>query len=246
MAWFRVDDKLWGHPKWLATPARARALWVTAGSWCADQLTDGRVPSHVLPVLGGSTRDAVELVARGLWKPSEDGWEFHDWIDFQPSREQVQSERAAAKERQRRAREKARESRQQSRGESRRDEGVSHGPPDPTRPDPTRSSFGTTPSANAEGVAASRGARIPDDFTVTDEMRSWAKSKGFDHLDLDAITEEFFDYWHAVPGAKGVKLDWTGTWRNWIRRKAEDAKVRPIKPDRSTAPDGSYIPEAWR
>src|SRR4051812_39798971 len=67
MTWFKVDDGLWGHPKWLATPAPARGLWVTAGSWSAANLTDGRIPRHVLPSLGGRPRDAATLVTVGLW-----------------------------------------------------------------------------------------------------------------------------------------------------------------------------------
>ena len=90
-----------------------------------------------------------------------------------------------------------------------------------------------------------RGARIPDDFTVTDEMKAWAVEKDFGHLDLNAITEEFFDYWHGIPGARGVKLDWVGTWRNWVRRKADDVKVRPMRRD-AGKPDRSHLPEAWR
>lgn len=89
-----------------------------------------------------------------------------------------------------------------------------------------------------------RGTRIPDDFTIDDDMKAWAVEKGYTNLDLNALTEEFFDYWRGVPGAKGVKLDWPGTWRNWVRRKAEDAKVRPMRRDQR--PDRSHLPEAWR
>lgn len=74
-----------------------------------------------------------------------------------------------------------------------------------------------------------RGHRIPDGFAITDDMRAWVEDKNLDHLDVDAITEEFIDYWRGVPGQKGVKLDWPGTWRNWIRRKADDVKVRPLR-----------------
>lgn len=88
---------------------------------------------------------------------------------------------------------------------------------------------------------AARGTRIPDDFVVTDEMRQWAKDKGLDHLDLDGITEEFSDYWRSVPGAKGTKLDWPATWRNWIRRKADDHKVRPLPTRAATLPDVADI-----
>ena len=30
----------------------------------------------------------------------------------------------------------------------------------------------------------------------------------------------FTDYWVAQPGAKGRKVDWEATWRNWMRRSA--------------------------
>jgi len=89
-----------------------------------------------------------------------------------------------------------------------------------------------------------RGARIPDDFTVTDEMKAWAVEKGYTTLDLAAITAEFVDYWVAVAGQRGVKTDWVATWRNWIRRKAEDTTVRPLRA--SSKPDRSHLPEAWR
>lgn len=74
-----------------------------------------------------------------------------------------------------------------------------------------------------------RGTRIPDSFTVTDAMRAWVAEQGLTHLDLELITDEFIDYWRGVPGQKGVRLDWVGTWRNRVRVKAEDAKVRPIR-----------------
>ena len=51
-------------------------------------------------------------------------------------------------------------------------------------------------------------------------MTAWARQKA-PEVDLVKATEEFVDYWAGVPGSKGVKLDWPGTWRNWIRRRQE-------------------------
>ena len=84
-----------------------------------------------------------------------------------------------------------------------------------------------------------RGTRIPEGFAVNDEMRQWANDNGLAHLDLQAITVEFVDYWVGVPGVKGVKLDWLATWRNWIRRKASDGP-RNVRPIRATG-----LPEGW-
>lgn len=95
MAWFKVDDKLWGHPKWLATPMRARGLWVTAGSWAAANETDGAIPTHALAVLGGRTADATALVTAGLWSATSSGWIFHDWSMFQPDAASQKARREA-------------------------------------------------------------------------------------------------------------------------------------------------------
>lgn len=95
MTWFKVDDKLWGHPKWLSTPIRSRGLWVTAGSWCAYQEQDGNVPRHVLATLGATPRDASALVAAGLWDITDTGWQFHDWAEFQPDSASQKAKREA-------------------------------------------------------------------------------------------------------------------------------------------------------
>lgn len=106
MAWFKVDDHLYSHPKWLALPKGARALWVTAGSWCSGQLLDGFIPPGVLPMLGGTRREATELVNAGLWQAESDGWRFNDWQDYQPTRRAVMEKRAKDAERIRAWREK--------------------------------------------------------------------------------------------------------------------------------------------
>lgn len=140
MTWFKVDDGLHSHPKWLAASPHARALWVTAGSWVSAHLTDGHVPRHALASLGGRPKDAADLVRLGLWEQTDDGWRFHEWnLDSDgsrrnPTREEVEAERSAARERQRRARNKSRESRRDSNRDSRRDSRREFGPPDPTRP----------------------------------------------------------------------------------------------------------------
>ena len=106
MAWFKVDDHLYSHPKWLALPKGARALWVTAGSWCAGQLLDGQIPAGVLPMLGGTRAEASALVAVALWVETEGGYAFHDWQDYQPTKQAVMDKRAKDADRLRKWREK--------------------------------------------------------------------------------------------------------------------------------------------
>lgn len=106
MAWFRVDDGFWCHPKVIGCPPAAVALWVRAGSWSAAQLTDGRVPRTALGMLGGRPKDAAALVDAGLWRTTPDGWRFHGWEEFQPSRADVEQRRTATADRVRKFRER--------------------------------------------------------------------------------------------------------------------------------------------
>lgn len=248
MSWFKVDDKLWGSPKWLAMRSGPRALWVTAGSYCMDQLTDGFVPGHVIPILGGKDTDCVALVKAGLWEKDPNGYRFHDWNDYQPSRESIMDRREV--EAARKAAWRAKRAGQRA-ASADGPEDVPPGQdgdtgvrpagvpsvsrssrPDPTRPDPTvpptevhqgGAGGGDAPADAGAGRTGSksRGTRIPDPFPITPEMVAWARehTPGIDHR---AVTEAFVDYWRGVPGAKGVKLDWPATWRNWLRRERDD------------------------
>jgi hypothetical protein len=47
------------------------------------------------------------------------------------------------------------------------------------------------------------------------------------HIDLDYELDKFRDHWTDQPGAKGRKVDWIGTYRNWIRRAAEHHHPQP-------------------
>lgn len=68
----------------------------------------------------------------------------------------------------------------------------------------------------AKPRADTRGTRLPDDFCLNSEMREWA-AKSVPHVDLTLALAEFIDYWRGVPGQRGRKLDWLGTWRNRMR-----------------------------
>jgi hypothetical protein len=241
MAWFKVDDKLWGHQKWVSAPPGARALWVTAGSWCADHLTDGHVPRHMLGTFGARLGDSRKLVEIGLWLEVEGGWQFRDWSDYQPSREHVMADREAARQRQRAARDRARATQL-----SQRDSGVTNTVtssdvtdpshfPDPTRPDPTLLVLPTEVQAPQK---PKRGTRLPDDWQPSADLIAKAR-KQFPSVDLVAETEAFRDYWHAKAGKDATKVDWDLTWTTWMRRthkqhqQRTNGNVRPLYGGRS-------------
>lgn len=104
MTWFKVDDGFADHPKVIALQASkhwkgALALWTLAGSWSSRHLTDGHVPSAVVTRLGCAPHDALALVEAGLWDQVDGGYRFHGWEERNPSREAVEADRAATRER---------------------------------------------------------------------------------------------------------------------------------------------------
>jgi len=158
MVWFRVDDGLPQSIKILSIPRAERAaavgLWTLAGAWAEGELTDGFVPNYVISDLpaGDSHRDY--LIAAKLWSPvthpvtQERGIQFHDWSEYQPAKVDVMAVRARHAANQRAYRERKREewlTRNRDRSPP-NNEPVSDYVPTQTRPrpDPDRSSSGTT------------------------------------------------------------------------------------------------------
>lgn len=64
-----------------------------------------------------------------------------------------------------------------------------------------------------------RATRLAKDWSLPDAWREWAAAERPD-LDIARTAATFSDHWHSEGGAKGRKLDWEGTWRNWVRREA--------------------------
>lgn len=95
MTYFAVDDRFYSHPKIRVAGGAARSLWVMAGSWSSAHLTDGFVPANMLRSFEARKRDADKLVEVGLWEVVDGGWQFHEWLVYQPSKETVLKKRAA-------------------------------------------------------------------------------------------------------------------------------------------------------
>ena len=76
MAWFKVDDNYWSHPKVMFQSLDASGLWVRAASWSANHLTDGSFPvkvAHQIIPRRAQAIDAIgdELEALGTVDPRQ-------------------------------------------------------------------------------------------------------------------------------------------------------------------------------
>lgn len=260
MAWVKLDDHLDEHDKVLALgDAVADCMWLLSRGlmMCNRKETDGHIPAAALGRIGSDfgaakRRKLIDrLVEVGfLHTPGHDcprcpqpieGWQVHDYRDYQPTRAKKDQDRAEARERMRRARAGKKPpppteppTEHDDRSPDVRTEHVANGSRSSDNPVP--GPVPVNPPTSPSGRSSPRGSRLPDGWKPDDEPDLVAAVGG-----IDAARREyrkFRDYWHAKPGKDGRKLDWQATWRNWLRRAAEDrgGSGRPKGPPRP--PDG--------
>ena len=123
MPWVRVDDSYADHPKMLAVGPLGQALWLAGLAYCNRNLTDGFIPYSAAGRLVSwemlrKVHDAGETVwtigiATGmhgedvtskmvigflldavLWEQCDGGYRVHDYGVYQPSKAEVEADRA--------------------------------------------------------------------------------------------------------------------------------------------------------
>jgi hypothetical protein len=236
MTWFPIDDAFSDHPKVKRIPRRQRisavGLWTLAGTWCSKHLTDGHFPGYMVDDLGATAKDAAALVVVRLWhgqdhdcpscpQPTEpDGWVFHQWTDWQDSRDKVLAKREAARERMRKNRNKAdgspdvRANSEGTSGEVRE--------PSPLLSSPLPS-ISSKPRLQLVCRLTSPDPRNP---TTTDaDLARWQEIAG-PHSDLEIEAEAWLD-----ENRTGEKLRNPNTaWLGWLKRAKERNTPTPPTP----------------
>jgi hypothetical protein len=222
MPWFKVDDTLAFHAKVIAAGNAAMGLWVRAGSWSSQQTSEGFVPLAIAKTLG-TTAEAQVLVRVRLWVEVDGGYVFHEWLERNPSREKVIADRAAAAERQRVTRERAAASRRDkqalSQRDSRSDNGVSHGPPVPSRPVPVLGSV-TSSSDLSDAGEKSTDDDGPNDETLTAWAEGYAPATVDVAAEAAAFRRENAGRWHQIRNRRAA-------WRGWLAKAAERNRPTP-------------------
>jgi len=106
--WVRLDDTLDDHKKYRALNPAAGWLHIRGLLFCARQLTDGHIPEHVArdlaaqvdpqqSMLDGEHPLIALLVQRTIWERDADGYKVHDYLDYNPSRRNIERERRKRK-----------------------------------------------------------------------------------------------------------------------------------------------------
>lgn len=127
MVWARIDDAILDNPKIGRAGVLGFALHVAGITWACRNLSDGFIPDHRLRCLldmsgvnidmanpaavpcgatsmaGNEGCDpflvADHLVGVGLWDRVEGGYQVHDFLEYNPSKADVEAQRGAASER---------------------------------------------------------------------------------------------------------------------------------------------------
>ncbi|MFM0608709.1 hypothetical protein PQR05_29685 [Paraburkholderia sediminicola] len=76
------------------------------------------------------------------------------------------------------------------------------------------------PDGSAASRAATKGARIPDDWKLPRNWGMWAKENpdlpgDWTDEHIRRLGLQFHNYWKAKSGRDAVKRDWFATWQNW-------------------------------
>jgi hypothetical protein len=79
-----------------------------------------------------------------------------------------------------------------------------------------------------------RGSRIDSGWRPNDQDHEFARSRGFSDAEIDAVADNFVDYWIAKSGANAVKRNWSATWRYWLRNERQQPKRSVIRPAQAT------------
>jgi hypothetical protein len=76
--------------------------------------------------------------------------------------------------------------------------------------------------SSAESKPAT-ATRLPADWYPSTDDQDFCQTSRPD-LNTQEVADGFRDYWISQPGAKGKKLDWSATWRNWVRNQRAERK----------------------
>ncbi len=178
MPWVRLDEEFPDHPKVVTAGPLAGWLHVCALAYCNRHLTDGFVPHAQVPRLVNfagvveydedygqvDLRDAPEvdpyrlaetLVSLNMWEKRQGGYLIHDFLEYQPSRAEIEAQRKVKREAGRAGGLRS--------GESRRSRTEAE-PKQSAKQTGSRTEADQEPDGQAEGQAKSKPDPVPDPY----------------------------------------------------------------------------------
>jgi hypothetical protein len=234
MPWAKVDDQFTDHVKVVGLSLAARGMWLCGLVYAARRSTDGFIPASI-PQREAAGEDAApyvqELLDAGLWDRADGGYQIHDYLKYNPSKDDLDAVRIARSE----AGAKGAESRWGNKpmanamanamaNGSQTDAPYPYPIPIPVSPahipDPDPVVIADKPQKSPR-----KRRMVPDDWQPDDKGREFARGKG---MDTDAVIDNEvtrFRDWHLSKGT--LFLDIPAAWRTWCGNYREYNRSKP-------------------
>jgi uncharacterized protein YdaU (DUF1376 family) len=74
--------------------------------------------------------------------------------------------------------------------------------------------------------AATKGSRLPSDWTPTPDLTAYAKGRGWSDHDVSDIAEDFRAYYLSQSGARAIRTDWALTFQTWVRKEDQGRRKK--------------------
>jgi len=191
-------------------------------------LPTGKALHRMLRAQDKAEREAIDAVVAEFWHESKDGLVNH--------RADAEITKAGAQADTNRAIAQAREAKRKG---SRTEHEASTNRATNDQPNHSQTPDTTVVAELRQGrapQAARRASRLPPDWSPSPDDIAFAGSVGLANGKAEAEAAKFRDFWTAKSGKDATKLDWSATWRNWVRRAADEAP-RQASHSASTEPE---------
>lgn len=224
MPWFRIDDGFHCHPKVFAAGTPAIGLYVRCGSWAAQQSSEGIVPKQVAR-LYGTPRMIKALIDAGLWHASghdcescpqldANSYVFHQFLERNPSRVEVESVRKLKSARQQKWREGKRNAQANQGAPEGVDVDVDASPPGHGDAAPTPTPSLPFPSTSYGGTSSSLPSSEPGRLPVVAGAREVEEAE---HPEIAQLI--------AAMRAQGMGISWRLEPEEWLQLREKVQRV---------------------
>jgi hypothetical protein len=222
MAWVRIDDHFDEHPKMAKVGPIGWGVWMAGLAYCNRNLTDGFIPwtkAHTLTsfdlrdddgVVCTLTRDYGDhefdidaswvidlLVSARLWIVVKGGFMVHDYENYQPSKAQIEEERAKKRA--------AGQAGGQAAAMARAQAGATAEPKQVLQQETSTSSSETQAKSNPKPNPTPNPVPTPKPEPTEDSSLSSADADGEEENTEFAYPNDFSIFWEAYPKKAGKR-----------------------------------------
>lgn len=92
MTWTKLDDAFWSNPKVMEAGNEVAGAYTRMLSYCGQQLTEGKIPEGIARMIAKPAL-LQRMAEHGFIEQNGSGWVIPDYLEFNPSAEQIRERR---------------------------------------------------------------------------------------------------------------------------------------------------------